>query len=108
MESLEYQQDSKTYRAQYDQDTTTASMAVVATVTNALGVDPLELNPLHDIIDTDAVNELLRDRNLPNGFVHLSFRFAGCDISVSGDGVVTATPSELDGGANVDTGATHV
>lgn len=45
LESMEFHRDSKTYRVQYDQNTISPSMAVVASVTNVSGGNPLELAP---------------------------------------------------------------
>ncbi|WP_226039731.1 HalOD1 output domain-containing protein [Natrinema sp. DC36] len=66
LETLEFDRESGTYRARYDQDATAASIAVVAAVSNGLDTDPLELDPLHDTIDTDSLTDLVRHRGPPN------------------------------------------
>lgn len=93
LESLEYRRCSDTYRARYDQDGAPASMAVVGTVATALGVDPVELEPLHDAVDTDALDRVMRGGD---GSVRTSFAFGAHEITVSSDGVVEATPRDAE------------
>ncbi|MDS0297196.1 hypothetical protein NDI76_00380 [Halogeometricum sp. S1BR25-6] len=55
--------------------------------------DPLELEPLGTVVDTDAVETLFG--SAPSGTVRhdadLSFRYEGCDVTVENDGTVSAT-----------------
>jgi len=81
------------------------------TVTNAYGDDPpshavarsvaaatdrvvVDLPPLYETIDTDALDHLF-DRGAR---VAVSFRYAGCDVTVTGLHVVVR-PDERDGSA---------
>jgi len=57
-------------------------MAVIAAVSNVLDTDPLELDPLHDTIDTDALDDLVRCRGPPNEPVDVSFTVEGHKITV--------------------------
>ena len=107
LESLEYSRESETYRARYDQDTTSTSIAVVAAMTNILDVDPLELDQLYHTIDTDALDKLGRCRGTSNGAVDISFPFEGCTITVSGGGVVAISPPDYERTDVRDTGATN-
>lgn len=84
LETLEFSEESGAYTATYDQEATAPSMAVISAVADALDADPLELDPLFDTLDTDALDNLLReDGGSP---IHVSFAFAGCEITMSGDG----------------------
>lgn len=69
-----------------------ASEAVIRTVAEAKGVDPLELDPLYDRIDLDAVDRLFASADVPAG--RLTFEVAGCRVRVRADGQVSATPLE--------------
>ena len=66
------------------------SETVVITVAEATGVDPLELEPLYEVVDPDALNRLFRSAP---GFVEVSFRMANCEVVVHCDGEVVVTPS---------------
>ncbi|SIR61678.1 HalOD1 output domain-containing protein [Natronorubrum thiooxidans] len=107
LESLEYSRASETYRARYDQDTTSTSIAVVAAMTNILDVGPLELDQLYYTIDTDALDKLGRIQGTPNGAVDISFAFEGYGITVSSDGVVAISPPDHERTGGRDTGATN-
>ena len=107
LEPGEYHRESETYRAQYDQETTSASMAVVASLSDVMNVDPFELDPLAASVDTDALDELLRVRGTTNGTVHISFAFEGYAITVSSDGVVEIVPPGHDRTADLNESVPH-
>ena len=107
LESLKFWPNSETYRVQYDQETTPASMAVLATLSEVMDVDPIELEPLHYALGTDALDELLRNQGTRNGAVNISFTFEGYAITVSNDGVVAITPSGCNRTTDPNKGATH-
>lgn len=62
----------------------TVTERVIRAVANGTGTDPLELPPLAATIDPDALNALIR--TLSDGEV--SFRYAGCAVTVDGSGDV--------------------
>lgn len=68
------------------------SEAVIRAVAEAKGVDPVELDPLYDRIDLDAVDRLFASTDVPAG--RLTFDVAGCRVRVRADGQVSATPLE--------------
>ncbi|MGQ3412939.1 HalOD1 output domain-containing protein [Natrinema sp. LN54] len=107
LESLEFDQESGTYRAQYDRDATSAGMAVIAAVSNVLGVNPVELDPLHDTVDTDALDELVRRRDTPHGSVDVSFTIEGYEITVFSNEVVTLSSPGSDRTADETVGITR-
>lgn len=63
------------------------SVAVVEAVAEATDVDPVNLPPLHDAIDTDALDTLFTDR--ADGV--LAFEYADCEVRVDGTTTVTVT-----------------
>lgn len=105
LESLS--RESETYRARYDQDTTSTSIAVVAAMANILGVDPLELDQLYHTINTDALDKLGQVQGTPDGAVDISFPFEGYAITVSSDGVVALSPPDHERTCVRDTGVTN-
>lgn len=84
--------DPKTgiFRTEFDTHSRPPSEAVVNTVFTVTGTDPLDLPPLHDVIDPDALNELfaptLAGPSRSGGTV--TFEFAGYRVTVKGHGVV--------------------
>lgn len=57
---------------------------VVSLVSDATGADPLELPPLADAVDPEAVREILQSGAA--GSTKVSFHHAGCEIVVTSDG----------------------
>lgn len=74
---------------EWDRDSAeTPVFAVVSAVSEITNVDALELPPLHDAIDAEALNDLFTSRPEP-GDVRVTFQYAGCDVVVDGAGTVT-------------------
>lgn len=93
LDSIVSSEDADAYTATYDQQSTTPSVAVVGAVADALDADPLELGPLFETVDADALDALLQGGG--GGAVEVSFAFAGCDVTMSGDGRIRlSTPDE--------------
>lgn len=74
-------------------DVGTVSQRVVTAVAEACSVDPLELPPLYDEIDPDALDQLFHrgfsdGRNGPSKVV---FEMADCEVVVNSDSEVTVT-----------------
>lgn len=105
--SVTNQPGSEAYRFEYDQETTPASMAVVAALSEAMDVDPIELEPLHASVDTDALDALVRVRGTMNGDVHVTFTHEGRVITVYSYGVIAVTPPEHERTDGQSTGNTH-
>ncbi|WP_276256725.1 HalOD1 output domain-containing protein [Halomontanus rarus] len=71
----------------------TPVFAVVLAVADASGVDPLELPPLGDTIDPDALNELFMARS-ESTVAKVTFEYAGYDVTVRGDGEIQARTTQ--------------
>lgn len=85
---------------QYDLDNSPSgnsavSQRVVAAVADARDVDPLELPPLYDVIDPDALDQLFAQdaRGSEKGPRRVIFVVAGCEVVVHSDGGVDVTVS---------------
>lgn len=66
---------------------TTPVVTVVSAVADVSGVDPFELPPLNDVINAEALNELVASER-HSGLESVSFEYAGYDVVVTGSGDV--------------------
>ena len=66
---------------------------VVSAVAAEKGVDPMELTPLYEVVDPDALDAIYRS----DGFgragppVRVEFTYSGCDVVIDGDASVTVS-----------------
>lgn len=71
----------------------TVSDRVIAAVAEATGVDPLELDPLYNVVDPDALNAIFSPANGRQGAdAELRFTMEGCEVVVRDGGDVVVTP----------------
>ncbi len=92
-ESFEYFPDQNTYRTLYNHDKTETSTAVISTVAEAADTDPLDMEPLHNTVDIDALDALLSPHSARDGDRHISFRYHDHDVTVSSYGGITVQSS---------------
>ena len=96
-EKMDRQDGGERYRADEDWFTTevgdaeTIAEAVVRSVAAVSGDDPMSMEPLGTLLDSDALNALFER---PTGDSRLSFTFNGCDVSVYGGGTVCVRPRD--------------
>lgn len=83
LESSTFSEESGEYTATYDQHVVSPSMALIGAVSDAKDTDPLELNPLFETVDSDMLDGLLRSAG--NDPVQVTFTFAGCEVTMTGD-----------------------
>lgn len=62
-----------------------ATLAIAEAVGAARDCDPTDLPPLHDYVDTDALDSLLAGARERAECVRLSFRYDGCEVTVESD-----------------------
>ena len=87
---------AREFRATYDWESTPPSTGVVEVVSNATGREPLALPQLYGAIDSDALDSLFRSSSVETS---LTFAFADCEVTVTGDGEVVVKPDvDLDSG----------
>ena len=72
----------------YKWDAVPPSVAVVETVSDATGIDPIELPTLNDSIDTDALDALCSGDSRDTREITVSFLYADCEVTVLADGTV--------------------
>lgn len=88
-----------------DTNDTAFSERVIGAVADARDQDPLDLPPLYDVIDLDALDDLFT-RNSADGTAGLDrvvFTFAGQEITVYRDGDVSVTEPAPRAGTSVAT-----
>jgi len=64
-----------------------ASVAIVQEIASIEGVSPKELEPLYDVIDTDALDELVRSADSQH--VTVEFEYGEYTVRVEGAGEIT-------------------
>ena len=74
--------------ADWSRESGRASDAVIRAIAEARGVDPLELEPIQEHIDLDAVDRLFASAGSDG---RLIVDVAGCRVRLQSDGEVTAT-----------------
>lgn len=75
---------------------TPLSQRVITEVAKELDADPLEIEPLYNVIDPDALNQLFESpaRQGTRRSGQVTFTLAGCEVSVHSEGSVEVTPLE--------------
>ena len=72
----------------------TVSEAVVVAVADAENTSPVELSPLHDVVETDALDRLFAatadDGSDPS--IELCFYYSDSVVTVRGDGTIDVAP----------------
>ena len=98
-DEVEFHEQSGTYRTEFDFHDRPASVAVVEAVAAAADMDPVDIPPLHSIVDPDALDILFAPTTAghvrPGGST--SFDFEGYRVTVRSHGTI-----EIDPLANVD------
>lgn len=79
-----------------DADADTLTERIVEATTDVAGTDALDLPPLYDAVDPDAL-EALYDRDGVDG-PEVAFSYADCGVTVHGDGSVSVTPEPIGAG----------
>jgi hypothetical protein len=72
----------------------TLTESIVLAVADAVETDPLDLEPLHDSVDPDALDQLFPPASVDVDSVRgrVEFRYADCDVTVHADERVVVTP----------------
>src|SRR6056297_1947149 len=82
-ESFEYHSDEGVYRAMFDAEEFEPATAVIGAVSTVAEIDPLDVEPLHSTIDSDALNTLFSDGRRSEGDLHVRFPVDGYGVSLS-------------------------
>lgn len=86
-----YDSETDTYRAIYQLDGSGSLVgAVIHLVSVATGNEPETMDPLYDVVDTDALENLFRPREEETG--KIEFRYCGCEVTALSNGEVVVSP----------------
>lgn len=71
------------------------STVVVTAVAEVTGTDPVEMPPLYEVVDPDALDSLLaREGHSTNGTMTcVTFTYQGCEIAITTSGDVSISDS---------------
>ena len=93
LEEFTHEPATDTYRGRYNPETTTASMAVIAALSEVLEIEEEQLEPLQSAIDCDALNTLA-SRATATSVVSVTFAYAGYTVSLANDGVISLAAAD--------------
>lgn len=71
-----------------------ASELLVGAVADIDDADPLELEPLYETVDPDAIDDFVSSECHPDVGGHMSFAFAGYDVRVHASGLLEIEPGD--------------
>ena len=78
------------------EDCETVTEAVVVAVADAEDISPIELPPLYDVVETDALNRLFdaarKDESASS--LELCFYYSDSIVTVTGDGTIDVAPRQ--------------
>ncbi len=93
-DSFEYHAEDDIYRALFSSTDESASTAVVSAVAAVLDIDPLDMDPLHATVDTDALDSLITPQNSAVGDLHVTFEYCGYEVTASSYGSLKVKPPQ--------------
>jgi hypothetical protein len=92
-DDVHYESETNTYRVPNGQQTDVGT-AVVRAVAAARDTDPLDVSPLNDVVDPDALDALFQSKidgsSRDGGTVQ--FALDGCDVTIESTGDVVVRP----------------
>ena len=93
-DGIEDRESESSYRTRFDPGERTASEAVIGAVSTATGVDAMELPPIYDAVDPDALCNLVSPAAPRSGRFRgtVTFEYADTLVTVDGRGVVEVDP----------------
>lgn len=95
LESFSYHDDSGTFRAAFDSEMTSASIAVIGALSQVLGTGPTDIEPLYESIETDALDEIVHPGAATDD-VQVSFVLEGRQVAVTSDGTIEIEARSVD------------
>ena len=70
-------------------DNCPASHTIITTLSDELGIDPLEMQPLYEVVDPDALDALFSSVSDRGTSVTVTFEYCGHAVTVTSEGTVT-------------------
>lgn len=95
VEGAHYDAETETYRASFDSSEIAPSVAVVKLLAQVKDIEPVELAPLYDVIDPEALDRLQSTAVTGNdsGGCRVKFKYHDCTVTVKSYGIVKAEAS---------------
>ena len=94
--SISYDSEDETYRARFDADAVSPSMAIIETMAAVRETTPTELDPLVETVDPMALDRLVKGNGATDGRI-LEFRYLDHTVTVRARGIVEIRASLGDG-----------
>jgi hypothetical protein len=95
-DSFECEADGHVFRATWPSHVTDPSIAVVSALAVVTDTDPMAVGPLHDAVDTDALDTLLTRGPVGGSGVSIAFSVAGHEVTVNTGGTLSVRPPQAD------------
>lgn len=80
--------EPESVRTTVDSGAESTGVAVVSAVAAVSNTVPRELEPLHDVLDVDALDTIFQ----PGSDGSITFRYGGCEVVVRSDSDITVAP----------------
>lgn len=80
---------SKEQTVSWNQSTDDTVTTVISAVASFKGVDPVDLTPLYDVVDPDALEALVDGDS--DTYCHIEFEYAGVLVELDSSGECTVT-----------------
>ncbi|GAB3674914.1 HalOD1 output domain-containing protein [Halopiger thermotolerans] len=78
-----------TFHATFDGRADSLVVAIVEAVATVTGDDPIDMPPLFDTVNPEALSELVAPSPPRDQYVEVTFEYQGCRVTVSSDGDMT-------------------
>jgi hypothetical protein len=102
--SLAFDSEEGAYVSEFDNSDVSLDTIIISVIAQITGQSATDLQPLHDVVDPDALNRLIKDR--PSGLDHskrqVEFTYQDLKIRILGSGVIKVYPSSTRKGGETD------
>lgn len=87
---------AETVMAERSTESQAVSQTVISAVADLTSAEPTSLEPLYHVVDPEALNALFEANEVGVGCssLRVTFTYCGCDVEITGDGVVTVSRAE--------------
>lgn len=92
---FEYDADENAFHATFDSTAAAPSLAVASALAVVTDTDPMAVEPLHDTVDTDALDAILTRGPVDGSGVTTTFTVDGHDVTLETGGRLTVRPPEV-------------
>ena len=95
-EAADYDSATDTYRVSFDATSHSLNESIISTVAAVSGTEPMELPPLYDVLDPDALEALieLNAARPAESDIHVTFTFNGYTVTVHTYGIIAVQPAD--------------